>query len=93
MAINNPSWTHGAADSARDAGRHARDAGRNASAAAEEIAERTARRTQELLDSWTTSARQHGDTVREFARENPLAVVAGAFAIGLLLGALRKRER
>ena len=33
---------------------------------------------------------QYGDVARERVRENPLAVVAGAFAIGWLLGKLTR---
>lgn len=59
---------------------------------AEEVAELAAKKARELFDSIGKQTQEQANVVREFAREHPVAVVAAAFAAGLVVASLRKRS-
>ncbi len=67
------------------------DALANAEHKAEELAELAAGRARELFDTLGQQSRAGASAAQDFVREHPVAVVAGAFAAGLLIASLRKR--
>lgn len=102
MTIRSSAWQHtpestaNAASTASDAARSAASQGAealaNAEHKAEELAELAAGRARELFDTLGQQSRAGATAAREFAREHPVALVAGAFAAGLLIASLRSKR-
>lgn len=86
-----PSWRH-PRDAAHSGAERVSDAASSGLNNAEEVAELAAAKARELFDSVSKQTQAQAGVVRDFAREHPVAVVAAAFAAGLVVASLRKRS-